>query len=723
MPGRRLWFLAAALASILPLSAQTSGPAGAEAVPARPTLPTGLEGESFSTEKGGRVIVARKARFVSGDAELGADSIRMDLEAGTIVAEGNVTYSAPRLRIFGEKATVDTRAGTLVAERVRVGRLPTYFFAERFVLSKGDYRMEEVGMWRNEPSEAGISLRAGSGTYTKRDERIVLKDTQPRVGGVPFLHLPHYSQRGYRDFPADLYLRFRDSSPQGAYIRTMTTVRQSATTWTGLLLDLHSKAGVLAGPSLRYDNWNLPDAGMRWRTNLVAGLIRDESDLASRPDPYGRVVDRDRFFVLAQANGRSQDGFELAAQLQGLSDPDVVRDYRGKFARDSQLPQTFVELTQPVGPGYASLLASMRTDDFQDVVQRLPEARLDLPETPLPGSGVMARGWLSAARLVERSSEQLGGLDFLDTTGFADRAEVTRVDGYLGLGKSIRHSDWMSFRPVLGARSTWWDDGAAGEPVARVLGQAGFDLEMTASATWDAASPHWAIDGLRHTVRPFLGWRALPELDAGGGQPRLDRGSLIELNLPVLDLADRRDNDTVGERQVAQLGVRNTLETRDPAKGTREVLRADVFLDWRDPRGAGEAETAAHAHLAWTAADWLSVHTLVRQPTDGGDSGLASWAEIRSGDLWQASLGYTELTDPDAVRQAFLNWTLRLNSAFRFKLGSIYDLEGGAVLETNAVLVQRIGDSWELEYGVNERSSRYDDGSLGFTVRVRVFKF
>jgi hypothetical protein len=37
--------------------------------------------------------------------------------------------------------------------------------------------------------------------------------------------------------------------------------------------------------------------------------------------------------------------------------------------------------------------------------------------------------------------------------------------------------------------------------------------------------------------------------------------------------------------------------------------------------------------------------------------------------------------------------------------------------------VQRIGDSWELEYGVSERASRYDDGSLGFTVRVRVFKF
>lgn len=723
MPGRRLWFLAAALASLLPVSAQTSGPAGAEAVPPRPTLPTGLEGESFSTEKGGRVIVARKARFVSGDAELGADSIRMDLEAGTLVAEGNVTYSAPRLRIFGEKATVDTRAGTLVAERVRVGRLPTYFFAERFVLSKGDYRMEEVSMWRNEPSDAGISLRAGSATYSRSDERIVLKDTQPRLGGVPFLHLPHYSQRGYRDFPADIYLRFRDSSPQGAYIRTMTTVRRSATTWNGLLLDLHSKAGVLVGPSLRYDNWELPDAGMRWRTNLIGGFIRDESDLASRPDAFGRVPDRDRFFLLAQANGRSADGLEVAAQLQGLSDPDVVRDYRGKFARESQQPQSFVEVTQALGPAYASAQASVRTEDFQDSVQRLPELRLDLPETPLLGSSVLARGWISAARLVERPSAELAGPEYLAATGLAGKAEVTRVDGYLGAGKSIRHSDWLSFRPVLGLRSTWWDEGVAGEPVARVLGQAGFDLEMTAAATWDVSSPHWEIDGLRHTVRPFLGWRALPELDAAGDQPRLDRGKPGTLNLPVLDLADRRDTDTLGERQAAQVGVRNTLETRHPSKGTREVLRGDLFLDWRDPRGAADTESALHAHVAWTAADWLSVHALARQQTGGGDTTLASWADIRSGDLWQATLGYTELGDAEAVRQAFLSYTLRLNSAFRLRLGQIYDLAGGETLETTAVLVQRIGDSWELEYGLNERASRYDDGSLGFTVRVRLFKF
>ena len=720
MPGRRLWFLAAALASLLPVSAQTSGPAGAEAVP---TLPTGLEGESFSTEKGGRVIVARKARFVSGDAELGADSIRMDLDAGVLVAEGNVTYSAPRLRIFGERATVDTRAGTLVAEKVRAGRLPTYFFAERFVLSKGDYRMEDVSIWRNEPSAGGLSLRAGSASYARQEERIVLKDTQARLGAFPFLHLPHYSQRGYRDFPAELYLRFRDSSPQGAYIRTMTTVRRSATTWNGVLLDLHSKAGVLVGPSLRYDNWELPDAGMRWRTNLMGGFIRDESDLASRPDDFGRVADRDRFFLLAQANGRSADGLEVAAQLQGLSDPDVVRDYRSKFSANSQLPQSFVELTQPLGPAYASVLASARTDDFQDAVQRLPEVRIDLPETPMGDSSVMARGWVSAARLVERQSEQLAGASFAAATGLPDRAELTRVDGYLGAGKSIRHSDWLSFRPVVGLRSTWWDDGTAGEPVARLLGQAGFDLEMTATATWDVGSPHWEIDGLRHTVRPFLGWRALPELDAGKDAPRLDRGTYGTLNLPVLDLADRRDNDTIAERQVAQVGLRNTLESRHPSKGTREVLRADLFLDWRDVRGLADTESALHAHVAWTAADWLSVHTLARQQTGGGDTTLAGWAEVRSGDLWQATLGYSELSEPEAIRQAFLYWTIRLNSAFRFRLGHVRDLAEGFALETTAVLVQRIGDSWELEYGLNERSSRYDDGSLGFTVRVRLFKF
>jgi hypothetical protein len=40
-------------------------------------------------------------------------------------------------------------------------------------------------------------------------------------------------------------------------------------------------------------------------------------------------------------------------------------------------------------------------------------------------------------------------------------------------------------------------------------------------------------------------------------------------------------------------------------------------------------------------------------------------------------------------------------------------------------LIQRIGNSWEIEYGVNKRMDPINQGisSLGFHLRVRLFKF
>ena len=81
MPGRRFWLLAASLA--LP------GFGLAEPTPEEPAAkkdagssgnilkaPPALEGESFSSEDDGKIIIAKQARFSTKDAQLNADEIR-----------------------------------------------------------------------------------------------------------------------------------------------------------------------------------------------------------------------------------------------------------------------------------------------------------------------------------------------------------------------------------------------------------------------------------------------------------------------------------------------------------------------------------------------------------------------------------------------------------------------------------------------------------------------
>jgi len=718
MSGRRPWLLAAALA--LPLAAGAKDDAAAMLA----SIPQ-LEGESFGSEDGGRVTVARKARFISGDAELSADLIRMDVAAGTIVAEGNVAYTSPKLRLIGERARVDARSGVIEAENVRLGRFPSHFFAGRFRMEKGNQVMTDVLAWRNEPSDLGMAVRVDEIRYAGETDRLSLDGVAPLLAGVPFLHIPHYSQQGYRELPVEVYLRLRDEDDQGLALQTTVTVAADGPLGRGLLLDGYSKSGILVGPSLTYDNRQVAGRAMTWIGSLAGGIIDDRSDLGSQPDAYGRIPDSLRFFTLAEVAGHRPDGLHVAAKLQSLSDPEVLEDFRSKLREQARFPQSFAEISRPVGPGRASLLVSGKTDDYSDVVQRLPEARWDLAETNLGDRRLRGRAWLSVARLGERPSEDLSGPDFLAATGSADTIETTRVDGYAGFVQNVPHEDWLTLRPVLGARSTWWDEGLGGEAVGRTLGQAGVDAEMTITGTWDVDSPRWGIRGLRHTLRPFAGWRAFPEIDAEtAAVPRLDRRRGPDLNLPSLDLADRRDTDTLDERQVAQIGLRNTLETRDTRSGTREVLRADLMADWRDRRGPAATELGLHAHLAWKPAEWLSLETLLRTASDDDlGAGSLTWASLRSGDLWRLSGGLGEFRDGAAERQAFGELELRLNSAFSLRMGGTYELATGEFLERRATIVQKIGASWDLEYGVNARRSPTGDDGLGFTVRVRLFKF
>jgi len=724
MSGRRPWLLAAALALPLAAGAKDGVAAAMAAVPQ-------LEGESFGSEDGGRVTVARKARFISGDAELSADLIRMDVAAGTIVAEGNVAYTSPKLRLLGERARVDAKAGVVEAEKVRLGRFPAYFFAESFRMDRDGQTMTDVLAWRNEPSDSGMAVRVGQIRYAVETDRLALDHVQPLLAGAPILYIPHYGQKGYRELPVDVYLRVRDDERQGISLQTTVTVAADGPLGKGLLLDGYSKSGILIGPSFTYDNRRVADRGMTWRSSLAAGYIDDQSDLAAQPDAYGRTPDSRRFFVLADAVGNRADGLNVAAQLQALSDPEALEDFRSKWRQSAQLPQSFAEVSAPIAGGRASVLVSGKTDDFRDVVQRLPEARWDLAETNLGARRLRGRSWISVARLSERPSEDLpllagpGQPTFASVTGAAGSIELTRVDGYAGLVQTVPHQDWLSIRPVAGIRSTWWDEGLGGSAVGRTLGQFGLDTEITATGTWDFDSPRWGVRGLRHTLRPFLGWRTYPELDGAAGEiPRMDRSSLADPNMPMLDLSERRDTDTLDDWQAAQIGVRNSLETRDARQGTREILRADLFMDWRQPRNGGEEDHSLYTHLAWKPSDWLSVETLLRTSGESDETtGALTWATLRSGDLWSLALGYADLRQAQDDNQAFAQLDLRLNSAYSLRVGGTFDLIDQRFMERRLLLVQKVGSSWNLEYGLSSRRTTTGNDNLGFTVRVRLFKF
>jgi LPS-assembly protein len=715
MPGRRFWILAASVGFALgAVAAEPATAAVAADQKAKPAVP-GLEGESFRYEEDGKVLVAVNASFSANGAFLSAKLIKFDTRTGRITAEGEVVYAAPGLRILGEQARLDPKNDLIVATKVRFGRNPFYLTADELRIEKGDKTMVGLRLWHSEPASTGMSLKVSSAHYTEKDNWLALRGIRPQLAGLPFLYFPYYGQEGYQDIPYEVYLNAGSKDRQGTFLRTTTLARQSKSLWVGALLDFYGKSGFLVGPYVKYDNAKDTTATTRWKGFFQAGYINDRGELLA--DGFGRLPGRTRAFEYGEISGRTADGVQVAGQLFATSDPDFVRDFRPNLTDRTGTPQATFEVTKPWNGGLLSANLVAKADNYQETAQKLPELRFDLGETALGDQGLRQRGFVSLAYLSEQGAALAAPNDNWSTA---------RLDAYYGLAYPMATGGWLSFKPVVGARATDWSSSLnGGGNRSKVVGQLGFDAEGLITGSWDLVAKKWSIDGMRHSLRPVLQYRYLPGAEQGHGElPMADRAVALS-TFQETDLADRPDAANLTARQVARFGFRNTLATRDAVNGTRELLRFDVFTNWEQNAVDGTAgKSDLQGHLRLTPAPWVSLDSYQRLPNGGGAAyeSLNSIA-FNSGDFWKASFGWYQLRQAEAANQLWVTGEIRLNSVYSGVVQANYDALTHQSVYQSIGLVQRIGNSWELEYGFQKKVSSFGDSALGFHLRARLFKF
>ena len=717
MPGRCFWILAASLSLTAAMAAEP--PAGT------PDRRATFEYDSIVVSENGHVAVATNGRLETANAFLSAKMIRRDDRTGLIIAEGDVVYTTKELRILGARIMIDPRADVIEATDVRFGRAPVYFTAESLRIVKGDKQIKGVRVWNNEPSAAGMHLKIAEASYVEKEDWLSLRSATPYVAGVPLFNLPYYGQSGL-DFPYEIMLNTGSEDKQGRFLRSSILNRISPSLWVGGNVDFYSNSGIMVGPALRFDNSGVPGAATRWKARLQSGWIDDQSTPVA--DLFGRLPDSQRSFVTGDINGRTADGLEISGNLFAQTDPDVLRDFRPFLIGQAGNPQLNLEVVRPYEGGYLSAALTAKTDNYQDVVQKLPEFRYDLPTTIAGADGWSRRAFLSVGYFSERPSAELTSADFQAATLSADAWSAARVDGYYGFSRTMVAGDWLTFRPVAGVRTTGWSDGLNGQGAAtKVIGQAGFDVEGLFTGSWSADAPNWGINGLRHSARPLFQYRVMPGADREVGVVPMTQRAVSVSVLEELDLADRLDAASTTDRQSMRFGIRNTLETRDAVNGSRELLRADLFTDWRQgPTDAETGRTDLLGSLSVSPASWLTFNSSVRMPNGGGAAreSLQTIA-LNSGDFWRTSLSWVELRQATSARQLVWDGRVRLNSVYSLVSGLNYDAQLDQATLLWAGLIQRVGNSWEVEYGVNKRMDPLNRGisSLGFHLRVRLFKF
>ena len=684
-----------------------------------------VQGESFTYEENGKVLVAMDASVEANGAHLAAKKISFNSETGIIDAEGDVVYTTKNLRIMGERVTMNPKIDLVVAYNVKIGRNPMYFTAEEIRIQNGDRTMKGVRMWNNEPHAYGMNLKINEAHYSDKEDWLTFKGVVPHLAGIPFFYLPYYGQDGYHDIPYDVELSTGSQDAQGRYLRTTTLVRQSKSLWVGALLDYYGKSGFLIGPALRYDNSKTTKDGTVWRGDLKSGYIHDSNALEN--DIYGRTPDANRGFLIANINGYTTNNFDFAGQFYLTSDPNFIRSFRPREIADIGLPQASFEVTKSLAQGYLSATVIAKADNYQDVAQKLPELRYDLTERVIAGTPFNHRAFVSASYLTERPSAALPLPNFTTETGATEAWSTARYDAYYGITYPLTVRNYLTFKPVVGARATSWSSNLTNTgSVSKAVGQVGFDVEGLATGSWNLKADHWSINGMRHAFRPFIQYRYLPGADHAIGQIPLSERDVAFSAFRELDLADRPDAAANTATQVGRVGFRNTLATRDTEMGTRELARFDITKDWSNAdESLGKTDSDIQTHIRLTPANWVTIDSYSRYAkNDGGNVESLQSIAFNSGDFWKASVGWFELKQgADPAKQLWIMGEVKLNSTFSALLTINYDALAKAYTYESIGLIQRIGNSWEIEYGFQKRVSAFNDGSLGAHVRVRLFKF
>ena len=661
-----------------------------------------------SFDSGGDRVYRGNAIFRSGNLLVTADELRYVGATETVVATGRVTFTRTDTRLLADRLEYRRTDGRFVALNIRLGMPPYFAEAEsaegtrdEITLRKARVSYGEPGPWQPTVTADVITLAPGKSLRTEQ--------ATAGLGRVQPISLPQIEHNLGRPLPVTVEVEAGFRRSLGAFADALLLLPATGRSRVGAEVGLYTSRGLMAGPAARYES---PDEREHWSGELRSGFIRDHGD--RRNDVLGRPIPVDRGYADWSHRQRLAPDLTLNARLNWWKDSDVLRDFRPEAYFPVQEPDTFIEAVHRGPDAITSLFLRVQPNDFQAVQRRLPELRYDLLPRPI-GSGFHHAFSAGLAALRE---EPVGG-------GTGLRSD--RFDAVYEIMRPLVPAEWLSFTPVAGARLTHYRNVRGGFRVGdshtRWLGEAGFDAALRMSAVFDVKSPRWRVDGLRHLLTPRLAYRYIP---ASGAEatviPRIDRES-FSTYLPPLGLGAARHVDDLGARNTLRLSLDNTLQTRDPAAGSRDLLLAHFAADFRLRRRAGEKDLSdLHAEIIAQPADWLQADLYQSfSPRTRRLRELNTGVTLRDGREWSARLGNNFLRGE--LQDYTLHASRRLDERLSALLRLHYDARRRRFNEQTYGVAHTLANTWIVTYSVSVFSGRRRESNFGFDVRVDAIRF
>ncbi|CAM2834537.1 LPS-assembly protein LptD [Rariglobus hedericola] len=676
---------------------------------ASPALPEITATRTEITDAG--TVFNGDARLNYDGALLLADQISYDPKTQVARATGHVSLTRGPQRLLADELIYNLETRSYSVKDMRVGQDPIYISGSSLEGTPDKVVIEDAVITFSDPGLATPTVRASSVTYIPSDS-ITAKSARVGVGPVMPIPVPLYSQTINDPLLSHVKARAGFSSNLGGELDLGLLAPFTRTVKLGGDLGIYTKRGVMFGPAGAYA---FDNANQSFHGSLRSGYISDSGDRGN--DILLKPIPKERGFVSWEHYQTVGDDVTLLGQVNYWSDSDVLRDFREREFRDVQTPDNFFE-GYKTGDNYVvSAFTRFQPNDYHVVQRRLPEIRFDgLPVDA--GAGIYHRVNASIASLEDKSLPALSD-------------PVNRVDTYYALTRPFTPREWLSIKPVAGARFTYYDRALGGKSdYTRVLGEIGFDADLQASSTYDYKNERWDIDGIRHVVKPYVSYRAIGNADQGQAYiPPIDRDA-FSTYLQPLGLGDRRDIDTLDKTNTLRLGLDNAIQTRDRVYGSRNLAELNVATDWRFDRAANQSHfSAIQTEAALTPVNWLrfDVYSNIT-PSDLTMREINTGVTFRDAGVWSARVSTDFLrSDPAAgvvgIQEYNLDVRYTLNEAYQLLFQLSYDTRLGSFSQQTFGLRQNIRNIWFIDYVLSLREGNSRAGSTSFSVSIELASF
>jgi LPS-assembly protein len=663
------------------------------------------------------------ARLTYDNLLLLADEIRYSPKTQVAHAIGNVSMTRGTQRMLADEMTYNLTDKTYTVKNVRAGTPPYYISGSAVEGGPTSVIIHDATLTFSDPSILTPTLKADSLNYIPGDS-VQTKNAQVGVGPFRPIPVPSYKQSVQDPIFSHMTAKAGFGSKMGAYVELGLLAPVTPSLKLGGDLGIYSSRGVLIGPGMEYKSTT---GDQTVRGKLTTGYINDQGDRDN--DVLRNPIPADRDFVSWEHYQTIGEHLSLLGNVNYWSDSYVVRDFRPEEYKNVQNPDNFFEGTYTQDSYVLSAFTRFQPNNYEAVQQRLPEVRFDGLPIEM-GSGIYHR--FNASFAVLRDAEPTNAI-VAGPTLTSDR-----LDAYYSLTRPFTPREWLSVKPVVGARFTYYDQAQAGrDNYSRMLGEIGFDAELHGNATYDYKNERWGIDGLRHEVTPYVSYRYIPEASKGQRYiPPIDRDTFATYLQP-LGLGDRRDIDTLKNTTTLRLGLDNVLQTRDKNYGSRNLVDLNMATDWSlDPQGAARF-SAIQTQLLVTPANWVQFDLYQNvTPDDMRLRELNMGVTFRDAKVWSLRLGsdYLEKTTYQSYATALplpINGLQQYTAELHYFLNEVYeaitmvayDSQRGQFTRQDYGLRQNIRNVWFISYLLAFSEGDTRESSVGFSVRIELAKF